>query len=523
METTALIAAVVGGLVGALIGYLVVIKLLAPRAVERALSSAREEIEQAKKQAQSILSEAQNKARKEAGEIVRQAEKEARQRRSEITQELRQRERDLRERQKQVARMEEKLGERFDQLDKRQRELDEQRRRLAAQQEEVEKLRQELKQELERISGLSRDQARQELMAQVEREAEYEAAQLHKRIIEEAEEKAAQEARRIMVTAMWRTSVDHYADAMVSTVDLPDDKMKGRVIGKEGRNIRTLERVTGCDVIVDETPGVVTISSFDPVRRETCRLALERLIADGRIHPARIEETVAQVQEEMEQIIWEAGQEALFATGISGVHPELVKLLGKLKFRTSYGQNVLKHSIEVAFLSAAIAAELGIDPTNAKRGGLLHDIGKAVDAEMEGPHQFIGMELAQKYGENEVVCNVIGAHHGDIDQTLEAAIVQVADSISASRPGARGESLEHYIKRLTKLEEIGREFAGVEKCYAIQAGRELRVMVKPEQVDDVLAHNLARKLAKRIEQELQYPGVIKVTVVREVREIEYAK
>jgi len=299
--------------------------------------------------------------------------------------------------------------------------------------------------------------------------------------------------------------------------------MKGRIIGREGRNIRTIEQLTGVDVIIDDTPNAVVLSSFDPVRREVARLALERLIADGRIHPAKIEEVVAKAAEEMEEVIWEAGQEAAFRTGITGLHPDLIKLLGKLKFRTSFGQNILKHSLEVSHLCAVIAGELGLDPKNARRGGLLHDIGKAVDAEVEGTHPQIGMELAKRLGENPVVCNVIGGHHGDIEQTVEAAIAQVADAISASRPGARGEAMSSYLQRLEKLEEIGRSFAGVEKCFAIQAGRELRVMVKPETVDDVVAYSLCRRIAKRIEEELEYPGMIKVTLIRELRETEFAK
>jgi ribonuclease Y len=450
--------------------------------------------------------------KEEAQRIVQQAQREAK--------DL---EREIKNKEKSLYRQEERLQKNLDRLERKLQQADKTLEDAEAKDREAEARRSEVEGLLEKIAGMSKDEAQSIVLAKAREQSEYEIAKMTRELEEEARQNAAARARQLIVEAMQRTTVDHYSEAIISTITLKNDEMKGRIIGREGRNIRSIEAATGVDVIIDDTPGVVVLSCFDPVRREIARLSLERLVTDGRIHPAKVEEIVEKVQQEVEEIVWQAGQEACFQTGISGVHPEIIKLLGKLKFRTSYGQNVLKHSVEVAHLSGLIAAELGIKPKYAKRGGLLHDIGKAIVAEQEGSHPAAGMEFARKYNENPIVCNVIGAHHGDIEMTLEAAIVQVADALSASRPGARGEALQSYIQRLTKLEEVASKFTGVDKAFAIQAGRELRVLVKPDVVDDVLAWDLCRKISRQIEQELEYPGMIKVTLIREVREVEYAR
>ncbi len=388
----------------------------------------------------------------------------------------------------------------------------------------MEELHEKQRIELERISGLTTEQAKEFLLEQVRKEVKHETAVMIKEIETKAKEEADKRAREVITYAIQRCAADHVAETTVHVVNLPNDEMKGRIIGREGRNIRTLETLTGVDLIIDDTPEAVILSGFDPIRREVARIALEKLIVDGRIHPARIEEMVEKAKKEVEVSIKEEGEQATFETGIHGLHIELIRLLGRLKYRTSYGQNVLKHSIEVSHLAGLMASELGIDPTLAKRVGLLHDIGKAVDHEVEGPHAIIGSEIAKKYRESALVVNAIGAHHGDMEpQSLEAILVQAADAISAARPGARRETLEAYIKRLEKLEEIANECEGVEKSYAIQAGREIRIMVKPEVLDDTGCIEMARNIVKQIESELEYPGQIKVNVIRETRAIEYAK
>lgn len=388
----------------------------------------------------------------------------------------------------------------------------------------VQELYDKQREELERLSGLSVEDAKTLLLEQVSNEIKHETALLAKELETKAKEEADKKAREIITCAIQRCAADHVAETTVNVVSLPNDEMKGRIIGREGRNIRTLETLTGVDLIIDDTPEAVILSSFDPIRREVAKIALEKLIVDGRIHPARIEEMVDKAKKEVENDIKEEGEQATLETGVLGLHPELIKLLGRLKYRTSYGQNVLKHSIEVAYLAGLMASELGIDPTMAKRAGLLHDIGKAVDHEVEGPHALIGSEIAKKYHESSLIVNAIGAHHNDLEpQSLEAVLIQAADAISAARPGARRETIEAYIKRLEKLEEIANSYEGVEKSYAIQAGREVRIIVKPEELDDAECIELCRSIVKRIETELEYPGQIKVNVIRETRSIEYAK
>ena len=395
---------------------------------------------------------------------------------------------------------------------------------LGKMKQKVDELEQKRQQELERISGLTSEQAKEYLLKTVEDEVKHDTAVMVKTLESSEKEEADKKAKEYVVSAIQRCAADHVAETTVSVVALPNDEMKGRIIGREGRNIRALETMTGIDLIIDDTPEAVILSGFDPVRREIARIALEKLITDGRIHPARIEEMVEKARKEVDQRIKEAGEQACFETGVHGLHPEIVKLLGRLKYRTSYGQNVLNHSVEVSHLAGVMAAELGVDVNLAKRGGLLHDIGKAIDHEVEGPHVTIGADLAKKYRESADVVNAIAAHHGDEEaKTVEAVLVAAADAVSAARPGARRESLESYLKRLKRLEEIAESFEGVDRSFAIQAGREIRIMVKPEKMDDISTVALAHDITKKIEAELEYPGQIKVTVIRETRVVDYAK
>ncbi len=419
---------------------------------------------------------------------------------------------------------EENLDRKIESFEKKEEHLAVRETFLSDSQAKVDALYQKQLGELERLSGLSTEDAKKELLQSVEEEVKHETAMLIKDLEQQAKEEADKKAREIISLAIQRCAADHVAETTVSVVALPNDEMKGRIIGREGRNIRTLETLTGIDLIIDDTPEAVIISGFDPVRREVARVALEKLINDGRIHPSRIEEMVEKAQKEVEQKIKEAGEQATFAVGVHGLHPELIKLLGRLKYRTSYGQNVLNHSVEVAHLAGLMASELGVDVVLAKRAGLLHDIGKAIDHEMEGSHVEIGMEIAKKYRESELVLNAIMAHHGDVEpKSVEAVLVAAADAVSAARPGARRETLESYLKRLTRLEEISESFEGVEKCFAVQAGREIRIMVKPDQIDDATSILLARDIAKKIEAEMEYPGQIKVVIIRETRAVDYAK
>ncbi|MGN1061121.1 MAG: ribonuclease Y [Candidatus Coproplasma sp.] len=447
-------------------------------------------------------------------------------------------ERESREKKAELNRQEQRLNQREDNLEKKEsaldrknEELDNHKKALIAKEQEIDKLQEKLSnqhelmiQELEKVSQLSKEEAKKLLTDEILEETRHDVALQVRNIEQTAKDEAEHEAKNIISLAVQRCAADHASEITVSVVPIPSDDMKARIIGREGRNIRALENATGIELIVDDTPEVVILSGFDPVRREVARLALERLITDGRIHPARIEETVAKVKKELDQEIKAAGESAMFDVGIYGLHPELIKLIGRLKYRTSYGQNVYKHSIEVAELAGIMASELGLDVNLAKRAGLLHDIGKAVDKEQEGTHVQLGADLAKKYGEKPNVINAIAAHHGDCEpKTIEAVLVAAADAISGARPGARRETGTNYVKRLEKLEQIASDFNGVDKCYAIQAGREVRVIVKPEQVDDAQAMFLAKDIAKKIEAELEYPGQIKVNVIRESRAVEYAK
>lgn len=493
-------------------GY-IVRKLLA----EAKIASAEEA---AKKLIADAIKEADSKKR----EAILEAKEEIHKLRTELDNEIKERRQEQQRVDKRLVQKEETLDRKLESVEKKEEILRGKEAELEAANEKIQKLHQQQIQELERLSGLSRDEARDLLLHNIEKEARHEAAQLIKEIENETKQEAEKRSREIISRSIQRYAADHVAETTVSVVSLPNDEMKGRIIGREGRNIRALETLTGIDLIIDDTPEAVIISGFDPVRREVARIALEKLIADGRIHPGRIEEMVNRAQKEVDAHIKEMGEQATFDTGIHGLHPELIRLLGRLNYRTSYGQNVLKHSLEVSHLAGMIAAEIGADVKLAKRGGLLHDIGKAIDHEVEGPHVTIGADLAKKYRENPAVVHAIVAHHGDIEpESVEAVLIQAADAISAARPGARRETLENYIKRLEKLEEIADSFQGVDKSYAIQAGREIRIIVKPERIDDALASQMARDIVKRIENEMEYPGQIKVTVIRESRAVEYAR
>jgi len=482
------------------------------------------QIGSAEERARKIIDDAISTSEAKKREIMLEAKEETLKAKNELDQEIRERRGELQRLERRLQQKEESLDRKVETLEKKEDALNKKVEQIDELREEVIALQQKEIQELERISGLTSEEAKEYLLKTIENEVKHESAMLIKEIETKAKQEADKKARDIITNAIQKCAADHVADTTVSVVPLPNDEMKGRIIGREGRNIRTLETLTGIDLIIDDTPEAVILSGFDPIRREVARIALEKLIVDGRIHPARIEEMVEKAKKEVETLIREEGEAATFETNVHGLHPELIRLLGKLRFRTSYGQNVLKHSIEVANLSGLIAAELGVDVRLAKRAGLLHDIGKAVDHEMEGSHISIGVDLCRKYRESNIVLNAIEAHHGDVEpESIIAVIVQAADTISAARPGARRETLETYIKRLQKLEEIADSFKGVEKSFAIQAGRELRIMVIPEETDDAQMVLLSREVAKKIENELEYPGQIKVHLIRETRAIEYAK
>lgn len=488
-------------------------------------------INDAKLTANKMLEKAINEAKATRKEASREAKEEVDRLREDF-------DRDMRDRQAIISKNEQRLDQREETIDKREQQLDrkleaveQQKNELSAKKEEIDTLKKELEsanekilKEIESVSKLTRDQAREKLVAAIEQDAKRDAGKKLREIEEEIKNTADKKAQNIVSLAVQRCAVDHSAEITVSVVSLPNDDMKGRIIGREGRNIRALEQATGVDLIIDDTPEAVVLSCFDPVRREIARVALEKLISDGRIHPARIEDLVEKARKEVDAKIKEAGENAMYESGVFGLHADLVKILGRLRYRTSYGQNVLKHSLEVSYLAGTMAEELGADVMLCKRAGLLHDIGKAVDREIEGTHVSIGVDIAKKYKESKEVIHCIAAHHNDIEpETTEAIIVQCADAISGARPGARRESLDNYVKRLEKLEEIANSFSGVEKSYAIQAGREVRIIVKPDVVDDDMAAYMAKDIAKQIEKDMEYPGQIKVNVIRETRSVDYAK
>ena len=516
MNTVGYIVAAVAAAVALLIGILVGIQIRKKKA-EREISSAEDE-------AKRIINEAIKSAESKKREALLEAKEEILKNRAEYEKEVKERRADMQRQERRLQQKEENIDRKTDAIEKKEEALAEKHDAILKEQDEIKLIKRSQTEMLERISGFTADQAKEYLIQQVESEVTHETAMKIKEIEARAKDEADQRAREIVATAIQRCAADHVAEITVSVVPLPNDEMKGRIIGREGRNIRTLETLTGADLIIDDTPEAITVSCFEPVRREVARLALEKLIADGRIHPTHIEEMVEKARREVDAVIRAEGERAVLETGVRGVHPELQKLLGRLHYRTSYGQNVLQHSIEVSHIAGMMAAELGADVTAAKRAGLLHDIGKAVDHEMEGTHIQLGVEFCRKYKEKEDIIHAIQAHHGDVEcKTLVACLVQAADTVSAARPGARRENLENYIKRLEKLEEITSDYPGVEKSYAIQAGREVRVMVKPEQVSEDQMVILAHDLARRIESELEYPGQIKVHVLRETKVVEYAK
>ncbi len=474
-------------------------------------------ISSAELEAKKILSEAISEAQVQKNAIIIEGKDEVHKLRTDAEKEIAEKRKDIQRQERRVLQREESLDKKMDNLEAKSEELSKQSKL-------VEGLKQQQFEALEKISGFTLQQAKEYLLKSLDEELTHEKAIKILEFEQKAKDESEKKAREIISLAIQRCASDHVAEATVSVVPLPNDEMKGRIIGREGRNIRAIETLTGVDLIIDDTPEAITISSFDPIRREIARVALENLITDGRIHPARIEETIDRAKKEVDRSIKAEGERAIIEAGLNSIHPELIKLLGRLRYRTSYGQNVLQHSLEVAHLAGSIASELGLDPTIARRAGLLHDIGKALDHQVEGSHIEIGVDLAKKYHENDAVVHAIQAHHGDVEaKTVIACLVQAADAISAARPGARRENLENYIKRLEKLEEIASSFKGVERCFAIQAGREIRIMVKPDVINDDQAAILAREVCKKIENELDYPGQVKVNIIRESRVVEYAR
>lgn len=502
----------IGVAVGIIAGYFVR-KNISEAKIGQAENLAKEILEKAARDSDTVQKEKLLEAKEEIHKWRTEAERENKERRT-----------DLQKYEKRVIQKEEVLDKKLQNLESKENSLNDKLKNVERKENEVESIKTQQLEKLESISGITSDKAKDIILTNAEREVRREMSIMIKEIEAQAKEDADKKSREIIGYAIQKCAADHVAETTVTVVNLPNDEMKGRIIGREGRNIRTLETLTGIDLIIDDTPEAVILSGFDPIRREVARIALEKLIADGRIHPARIEEMVEKAKKEVDNIIKEYGEQATFETGVHAIHPELVRLLGRLNYRTSYGQNVLKHSIEVAHIAGIMAAEIGADVKLAKRAGLLHDIGKAVDHEMEGTHVEIGMDLLKRYKESKEVIHAMSTHHGDYEpQTIEAVLVTAADAISAARPGARRETLEAYIRRLEKLEEIANSYEGVEKSFAIQAGREVRIMVKPENVSDEDIHLLARDMTKKIEDELEYPGQIKVSIIRETRAIEYAK
>ncbi|WP_408633954.1 ribonuclease Y [Peptostreptococcus russellii] len=507
-----ILTAVIAIVLGLLIGY-VIRKNISEAKLGQAESLAKEIIEKANRDSETVKKEKLLEAKEEIHRLRTEGEKENKERRNEVQ-----------KYEKRVLQKEENLDRKVQSLEQKEISLSKKNEAVSKKEKEVEEIKERQLQKLESISGFTTEEAKEIILSNAERDVRREMSLMIKEKESQAKEEADKRAKEIIGYAIQKCSADHVAETTVSVVNLPNDEMKGRIIGREGRNIRALETLTGIDLIIDDTPEAVILSGFDPIRREVARIALENLISDGRIHPARIEEMVEKAKKEVQDIIKEAGEQAMFDTGVHGLHPELVKLLGRLKYRTSYGQNVLKHSIEVSILAGIMAEEIGADVKLAKRAGLVHDIGKAVDHEIEGTHIEIGMDLLKKYKESKDVIHAMSTHHGDYEpQSVEAVLVTAADAISAARPGARRETLEAYIKRLEKLEEITNSYEGVEKSFAIQAGREVRIMVKPEEINDEEIHLLARDVTKRIEDELDYPGQIKVSIIRETRATDYAK
>lgn len=506
------IAAIVGILLGALVGF-----TYRKKVAEKEIGSAEEE-------AKRIINDSIKTAESKKREAVLEAKEEIHKNRADLEREIKERRSEVQKTERRLTQKEETLDRKTDAAEQKNEDLTRRLAKIQKTQEEAEQYKSQQLERLESISGLTRDEAKDYLINSIEQEAQHDAAIKLRDIQQRTKDEADQYAREMISSAIQRCAADHVAEATVSVVPLPNDEMKGRIIGREGRNIRTLETLTGVDLIIDDTPEAITLSCFDPVRREIARLTLEKLIIDGRIHPSRIEEMVDKSRREVEQIIKQEGERAILETGVHGLHPELIKLLGRMRYRTSYGQNVLQHSIEVSHIAGILAAELGVDTTQAKRAGLLHDIGKAVDREMEGSHVDIGVDLCKRYHEHSDIIHAVQAHHGDIEpKTIVACLVQASDAISAARPGARRENLEAYIKRLEKLEEIANTTTGVSSSYAIQAGREIRIIVNPEQISDSKMILLSREIAKKIESELEYPGQIKINIIRETRAVEYAK
>ena len=511
-----IIACVITAVVALVIGVLAGVQIR-KRTAEKEINSAEEE-------AKRIINESIKSAESKKREALVEAKEEILKARNDFERDQKERRADLQKQERRLQQKEENLDRKTENMEKKEDTLQRKLAELEEAREEVATVKKTQMEVLERISGFTAEEAKDYLINQLAEEVTHESAMKVREIEAQFKEEADQKAKEILSLAIQRCAADHVAEATVSVVPLPNDEMKGRIIGREGRNIRTLETLTGVDLIIDDTPEAITVSCFDPVRREIARLALEKLILDGRIHPARIEEMVEKAKREVDATIKAEGERAVFETNVHGLHPELVKLLGRMKYRTSYGQNVLNHSIEVSHLAGLLAAEIGADVAQAKRAGLLHDLGKSIDHEVEGSHVQIGVELARKYKENEDVVHAIEAHHNDVEpRTIVACLVQAADAVSAARPGARRENLENYIKRLEKLEEVTSSFPGVEKSFAIQAGREVRIMVKPDQVSEDQMVLLARDIAKKIEEELEYPGQIKVNMIRETKVIEYAK
>ena len=507
-----ILAIVIALPVGVLVGY-----IIRKNFAEKTIGSAEQ-------MAKNLILDAENKSQTIKKEITLEAKEEAHRMRSDAERDIRERRAEIQRSEKRLIQKEESLDRKIENLEKKEESITRKEQKITEKEQELDGFLEKQREELERISGYTAEEAKQLLLSNVEKDVRYEASLMIKDIESKAKEEADTKAKEIITGAIQRCAADHVAETTVSVVPLPNDEMKGRIIGREGRNIRAIETLTGIDLIIDDTPEAVILSGFDPVRREVARLALEKLIVDGRIHPARIEEMVEKAQREVNTIIKEEGEAATFAVGIHNLHPELVRLLGRLRYRTSYGQNVLKHSVEVAHLAGLMAGELGLDVKLAKRAGLLHDIGKAVDHEVEGTHVDIGIDLLRKYKESEAVINGMAAHHGDYEpKSMEAVLIAAADALSAARPGARRETLDSYIKRLQKLEEIANTTPGVASSFAIQAGREIRIMAKPDEVSDDAIAFLAREISKKIESELEYPGQIKVNVIRETRATEYAK